>query len=547
MVNKGTDSNAIVKWLKKIFSWQVLSAIFTLASVYWGYNQFVRDQGGNITAYIDNSEVYVGDKRNIIVFLDNENREIPRLPLIPILRNNEEYSVRDFLLQYQITANDIFYIPSDFYSSFIGRDGNTLRYKENTLYSFTSAESPIDYIEKVSNNSHIDIKMRATYDGISEPYECNVSASFYIEPKSQDISFSEWCKHCEQLVQKRTDALTFNTYYISDNQFASSLIVTTSAIEDARSLQEKQQPKQEKTPKKSQNTPIVDSVQDVDNIEDNITTKADSKSLNRYNFENAPIKVTKVDTLRLADQTLVATIYFEPVKEKCDVCFVFNYRELTYDSKKIRSTISVETIYPNENQVRISFHKSLHRVELVGFANEDSSLRQFVVTSVKNDATTVHNKADVSIGIFAKCTRENTTRIVESYLSPNMRVTYSLDMTPVLDDIKTFSMSNVDADRVDWRETRWERAFYRPNLSEHLFWMIMLPLCMLPIGYILLSSIAWVGVIIIESIKEGGLNYAVKEIANMAKEMVEVIIEYRVICLIQLLMIVALIIRYLSV
>ena len=398
MANYNQESNVIVRWLKVIFSWKVITGILTIVTSVWAWQQFKHNKGGELSAYIDNTEIYANEKTDIVVFVDKLDSDLSLLPIVPIPQNNKEYSVRDFLLQYQVSTKNISYTSSDFYSSYQDKNGYTLRYNETVLYPFTSAEEPIIKLCQVDNDGSLMIRMRATYDGISKPYIHDVNARFCVVPKSRNISFYEWKNICERQVEKRTDALKFNAYYLADNQMASSMVVTASAMSDAVVKNSKPQRGKTKPVEIPISTPVIapEKLQNTSSStaqmshENNVVIKNDTKECD----ENSTILITGIDTLRLADNTLVVDICFEPVEKECEVCFV---SQLIYEDRK-RYDVFLTSISPNAESVRRIYRAATKSYKFNGVAEPISTPEKYIYHW---DNQSYYNGADFGIICFA--------------------------------------------------------------------------------------------------------------------------------------------------
>ena len=91
MANYNQESNVIVRWLKVIFSWKVITGILTIVTSVWAWQQFKHNKGGELSAYIDNTEIYANEKTDIVVFVDKLDSDLSLLPIVPIPQNNKEY------------------------------------------------------------------------------------------------------------------------------------------------------------------------------------------------------------------------------------------------------------------------------------------------------------------------------------------------------------------------------------------------------------------------------------------------------------------------
>lgn len=474
------DTPIITAWLKRIFSWKIITGIITLVCFFFAISQFLRDKGGDITASLNGQEVFNNEKINNIIFVDSKNTQIPDI-FFPTLINNKEYSVRDFFLQYDIQSNNINLNHSDFYNAYNTGNKVSLRYKDNVLYSFTAVETPIASVYLTGEYGNLDIKMRATYDGISKPYVHEVNNRFYIEPNIGPKHFDEWKNICKQKILKSTDALKFNAYYITQNDFDYETVITTSAIESRDKVSDtgSKLPESdgrndnttasETTPDKPISTPEQPETPDKPETQELLIPQ---------NAENQPINITAIDTVTNSDGTLVATLHFTPTGKNTIAYAVFDHVYINQNPKNRRhSTIFYLNIRPNDTFAKIGFsdyHKHYDKLQFAGFATEDSNLAQHIEIKRDNPETIlIRNNSEIPVGI-SYTTKDKFHGAFALGAGASQSFNRQLN-----------NISYLQIPTTEWRETTWQQFMYDADGSLTIWGLIAIIVSMILLGTVL--------------------------------------------------------------
>ena len=481
------DTPIITSWLKRIFSWKIITGFITIVCFFFAISQFLRDKGGDISMSLNGREVINNEKINNIVFVDSRTTHIGDF-FVPLIVNNKEYSVRDFFLQYDLETRNIDIMPYDFYNSYHSGGGMALRYKDNVLYSFTDAESPLSSLALKSDDAWLNVKMKATYDGVSHPYGHEINTHFYVEPMGDGVQFDQWKNRCKQKVMKRTDALRFNAYFVAQNNTDFETIVTIQAMEEYDTKEALTQTKNpdsnqiEKTENKTDGNQYITLSSPSESKLDSTHAKSvspattlieDAKlvrpvnSLEITSLTTAPLNITSIDTLTLSDGSLMATINFEKLKESTTVYFVFDYT--CKDSKPSKRKERHYHVRKNNLQVGCEYYELTYfgynnnedNLRFIGFATEDESLAQNVEIKKENELTKLQNDNDDPICVEYTTQGGGTTTIA---IVGNSSLF-------IRDEVVSVKYLRIPA--IDWRESTWDKVFYGFDGSLSL-WVIIL-------------------------------------------------------------------------
>lgn len=410
-----TENSQIIRWLKRIFSWQTIMAVVTLCGFVFTYMQFRHDRGGTLTAFYNGDVAYSDERQQMVVCVDDASADLSVAAFTPTFVNNSEYSIRDFMLQYQFEASGIDLEYSDFFTAYRTGPATTLRYKENTLYAFSGTEPPIAALRNIHNNSKVRTQVKATYDGASRPFVYTVDVAFYVIPKAAGQSFGEWKALCNNTILTHATADTFQAIYASGGDFASEPIISASALRQARqeaasvAQAAQQQPAQKPAqpaakpaakpvePAKTTEKPAAQpEVKPAEKPAAQPEAKPAEKPVEKpAATSHAVINVTGCEIARLADSTVVATLSFDAMERDTAVCFAFCYR---YDTnKRISYTIRHHSLKRGATQCSFAFDKKYNDLIYTGLATEDPQLADCIAQPAPNQ---FRNQADFPVGLY---------------------------------------------------------------------------------------------------------------------------------------------------
>ena len=399
-----TENSQVIRWLKRIFSWQTITAVLTLCGFAFTYMQFRHDRGGTLTAFYNGDVAYSDERQQMVVCVDDASADLSAVAFTPTFVNNSEYSIRDFMLQYQFEASGIDLEYSDFFTAYRSGPATTLRYKENTLYAFSGSEPPIAALRNIRNNSKVRTQVKATYDGAGRPFVYTVDVAFHVIPKAAGQSFGEWKTLCNNTILTHTTADTFQAIYASEGgDFASEQIISASALRQARqeaasvAQAAQQQPAQKPAqpaakPAAKPAVPPQTTEKPTAQPEAKPTENPVEKSAATPHSE---INVTGCEIARLADSTMVATLNFDALERDTKVCFAFCYR---YDTNKgISHTIWPQSLKRGATQSTVAFDKKYNDLIYTGLATEDPQLADHIAQPAPNQ---FRNQADFPVGLY---------------------------------------------------------------------------------------------------------------------------------------------------
>ena len=397
-----TENSQVIRWLKRIFSWQTITAVITLCGFAFTYMQFRHDRGGTLTAFYNGDVAYSDERQQMVVCVDDASADLSAVAFTPTFVNNSEYSIRDFMLQYQFEASGIDLEYSDFFTAYRSGPATTLRYKENTLYAFSGTDLPITALRNIRNNSKVRTQVKATYDGAGRPFVYTVDVAFHVIPKAVGQSFDEWKTLCNNTILTHTTADTFQAIYASEGgNFASEQIISASALRQARqeaasvAQAAQQQPAQKpaQPAAKPAAKPAVPP-QTTEKLAAQPEAKPTEKPVEKpAATSHSEINVTGCEIARLADSTMVATLSFDALERDTEVCFAFCYRHDTYKGFTIRP----QSLKRGATQSTVAFDKTYNDLIYTGLATEDPQLADHIAQPVPNQ---FRNQADFPIGLY---------------------------------------------------------------------------------------------------------------------------------------------------
>ena len=439
-------SNNLAKILKGILRWEVIGGITSLIALLFAYSQFKHDRGGELTAYLNDEIAYNEDVTNLAIFVENPNIDISNaISITPTLGNNSEYSIRDFSLQYHISTHGIDVIPSDYYDIYKEKDGLTLKYKGNTLYAFTLAESPIKRIYCNQDIGTLDIVIKASYDGISKPFTHKVAGNIHVIPKHPNLN--EWKDVCNLKLMQNNQPSKIYAYYLYESQFYSDLIFPAA--------HKPQSHKNESNKTQREDKELTENITAATNSQPSPTTIDYSDPL-----KNLPISIRDIKISRLEDGTSKVLIEHLPFETDRDICFAFNYiykRDKELGGGHARSkkrTIAHKNIRKGTTVTDIYLPREYEDVKFIGIATEDPSLSDYLSLSY-SEYLHVRNKAKFPIGYNHKYKIDGVTHEGYTVVQSKSSVSHHLGQNYSNPSFRFYRLP-ID----DQRTTKWQRAFH---------------------------------------------------------------------------------------
>lgn len=472
-----TENSQVIRWLKRIFSWQTITAVITLCGFGFTYMQFRHDRGGTLTAFYNGDVAYSDERQQMIVCVDDASADLSAAAFTPTFVNNSEYSIRDFMLQYQFEASGIDLEYSDFFTVYRSGPATTLRYKENTLYAFSGTEPPIAALRNIRNNGKVRTQVKATYDGAGRPFVYTVDVAFHVVPKAAGQSFGEWKTLCNNTILTHTTADAFQAIYASGGDFASEQIISATALRQARqeaasvAQAAPQQPAQK--PAQPAAKPAAKPAEPAKTTEKPATqpaTKPAEKPAQPAQPASKPatpaagsaaINVTGCEIARLADSTVAATLSFDPLERDTEACFVFLYHYNT--NQRINYTIRLQQLKQGTTQSTIAFDKKYNDLVYTGLATEDPQLAGLIAQPT---SSRFRNQADFPVGLYI----DYGGGLYFSFcIEKKSFITVGSNNDRKIKHIRYFRLPQYDP-----RTTKWQRFKYRIDWKKNdwyeLFW-----------------------------------------------------------------------------
>lgn len=159
-------------WMGKIASGFV--GLVGLTSGLIAIVQLFMPTDGQFLAILNNKEVVPPITRHLLIYMDKDSVDINPLQLLPQFSNPTKYPVEDLLLTYNVSYQNANVKYTDYYTIHHVANGEEARNLEKTLYPL--ADQPDAFMAFVMRNqSKADVKIRATYKGVDNPFEYEVS------------------------------------------------------------------------------------------------------------------------------------------------------------------------------------------------------------------------------------------------------------------------------------------------------------------------------------------------------------------------------------
>lgn len=208
-----------IERIRKHWIWAFIFSVLTLIGFYWQFKSARHEMGGILNATFHSRTLGNKDSRTIVVCVDDTTQHIRDLYLTPTFDNQDEYTLRDFSLIYEITSKDVKILPSGFVSAY-NEDNNTVlfRYDQNVLNAHMDTKNPFAGFVMHSDFARCEIVSKVSFDGAASLFEYRTDVWFIYKPNDKNLSFDYWKQNCKQRVFEIVDDKAFDIYYISKNE-----------------------------------------------------------------------------------------------------------------------------------------------------------------------------------------------------------------------------------------------------------------------------------------------------------------------------------------
>lgn len=205
-----------IEKISKHWIWAVLASIISLTGVFWQYKSTRHDLGGILNATFHNRPLNNRDSRTIIVCVDDTVQNERDIYITPTFDNQDEYSLRDFSLTYEIVAEDIKILPSEFVSVYNeGKKKLFFRYNQDVLQAHMDTKNPLAGFIMQKEIARCEIISKVSFDGAASLFEYRTDVWFVYKPNDNNLSFEYWKLNCKQKVFELIDNNSFDIYYFS--------------------------------------------------------------------------------------------------------------------------------------------------------------------------------------------------------------------------------------------------------------------------------------------------------------------------------------------
>ncbi len=246
-----SNDGKILSWLKKIFSVSGMSLIIAVIGLYFAYNTFVKEKGGELLVTINDEEVPTNNtSRQVILFYNTFSTNISDyIPLTPTFTNVGKYSLTGFALQHIVSASSPIAV-SDEYTMIQKAQKYVYNYDPNQLPAHFETFAPF-YNWIVSGDGATSIRSTVTYDGCVDKgvYTTNI---VWKNLSKQSNHFAEWEKNAFSAANTMNIKSPFDLYLSYNGNVYSYLNITQAKIVEKLRLVSQDSQSQVKTtiPKK---------------------------------------------------------------------------------------------------------------------------------------------------------------------------------------------------------------------------------------------------------------------------------------------------------
>lgn len=209
----------LIENIRRHWIWAFIFSVLSLMGFYWQFKSARHEMGGILNATFHSRTLGNKDSRTIVVCVDDTTQHIRDLYLTPTFDNQDEYTLRDFSLIYEISSKDVKILPSGFVSAYNSDNNTTLfRYDQNVLNAHMDTKNPLAGFIMLSDFARCEIVSKVSFDGAASLFEYRTDVWFVYKPNDKNLSFDYWKQNCKQKVFELVDDKAFDIYYISKDE-----------------------------------------------------------------------------------------------------------------------------------------------------------------------------------------------------------------------------------------------------------------------------------------------------------------------------------------
>lgn len=411
-----SHNNTIIKILKSILRWDVLSGIVAILSFSFAVSQHRHDQGGTLDVSYNTQRVYNNESKDIIILTDSE--QITFNDIFPNFLNSDKYTLKDFTLSHTLESQGVLINNTGFYTNFQINDcSRVLKYTENILAPHQAAETPISSLLLGDETASCTIKSRATWDGAEKPFEFTVNSYLYHIPSHKNETFDLWRQRSWNMVKEKITSPIYDLVYLSSKgeekrEYNISLNNIYYSREDTKEIADNKETIKEYIQPKSAN---------------NNTIKRKHNEL---------VKITNIDSTITANFKKYTFTYSSKSKLLQNGFIIYTYKTSTgknIDGKNI-------LIKPGSGEFEVLLYKDYTIGDYLGIAAEDASLEKYI--TIENN--TLRNSHDSKyIGIYLREKTGNQYKTIQLVIEPRSAITYGNKNSDLnISEIHFFNVDN---------------------------------------------------------------------------------------------------------
>lgn len=196
----------------------LISVFIGVVGLYWQYQSRRHEMGGTLNATFHSRLLNNKDARTIIVCVEDSTIDLQDLYVTPTFDNPSEFSLKDFLLSYDVECTNIEIEPTSFVETHkYGKKEWIYKYKDDILAAHDDTKKPFSSYHLKDNVGRCYIKTKASYDGAVSAFEYNTDVWFIIEKNSKNLSFDNWKIDCKKRIFEIIDEQFYDVYYYAKN------------------------------------------------------------------------------------------------------------------------------------------------------------------------------------------------------------------------------------------------------------------------------------------------------------------------------------------
>ncbi len=382
--------------------WAVVVACISLGltglGIYLQFKSSRHELGGFLNATFHNKSIKNKESRTIIICVDDTTSYFQNIYITPTFDNSDEYSLRDFSLQFETTAEGVNLIPSSFVKLYrTGETSSIFKYEQDVLQAHMDTKNPFSGFKLMKDLARCEVTSKVSFDGAASLFTYRTDIWFVYTPNTGKLSYDYWKINCKQKVFNLIAEPCFDIYYISKNKAPEYQFDVLLSSGEKRNVSENKTSHIEKNTGEPKN--IVSKGKNIDSTEN--SNKDIKKDIcykegfitiynysNKQDYDSSELKVS--DYILLPGDTLRYLVTFNQEVNESGI-YIIKYTQK--DGLFLKNKYSLINLKNGDNKcfLNINNNKKITDVEIYHRVDPSKYINSYIVigTTISSDKNNI--------------------------------------------------------------------------------------------------------------------------------------------------------------